>query len=68
MGRARTGGGWRPATTLADGVTVQLSTCDPGTGAERRPAPPDVGTALVARQIARARHPPDGYSFSRGSC
>ena len=40
------------ATTLADGVTVQLSACDPGTG----PNPtrtPDVASALVARQIAR---------------
>jgi hypothetical protein len=40
------------ATTLADGVTVQLSTCDPGAGA----APtrmPDVAPALVTRQIAR---------------
>ena len=40
------------ATTLADGVTVQISTCDPGTG----PNPartPHVASALVDRQIAR---------------
>ncbi len=40
------------ATTLADGVTVQLVACDPGTG----PNPtrtPDVASTLIARQIAR---------------
>jgi hypothetical protein len=40
------------ATTLADGVTVQLSTCDPGTGAVAIRTP-DVASALVARQIVR---------------
>ena len=40
------------ATTLADGVTVQLSTCDPGTGPDATRTP-DVAAALVARQIAR---------------
>jgi hypothetical protein len=40
------------ATTLADGVTVQLSTCDPGTAADAIRTP-DVATALVDRQIAR---------------
>ncbi len=52
MGRARTGGGWAQATTLADGVTVQLSVCDPGT-APNPTRSPDVASALVARQIAR---------------
>jgi hypothetical protein len=40
------------ATTLADGVTVQLSACDPGT-APNPTRSPDVGAALVTRQIAR---------------
>jgi hypothetical protein len=40
------------ATTLADGATVQLSTCDPGTAAGTTRTP-DVASALVARQIAR---------------
>ena len=40
------------ATTLADGVTVQLVTCDPGTGADATRAP-DVAAGLIARQIAR---------------
>jgi len=40
------------ATTMADGVTVQLSTCDPGT-APNPTRSPDVAAALVARQVAR---------------
>jgi hypothetical protein len=40
------------ATTLADGVTVQLVTCDPGTGADATRTP-DVAAALIARQVAR---------------
>jgi hypothetical protein len=40
------------ATTLADGVTVQLSTCDPGTAADAIRTP-GVASALVDRQIAR---------------
>ena len=40
------------ATTLADGVTVQLVTCDPGTGPDATRTP-DVADALIARQIAR---------------
>jgi hypothetical protein len=40
------------ATTLADGVTVQLATCDPGTALEATRTP-DVASALLARQIAR---------------
>jgi hypothetical protein len=40
------------ATTLADGVTVQLSVCDPGT-APNATRSSDVASALVARQIAR---------------
>jgi hypothetical protein len=40
------------ATTLADGVTVQLVTCDPGTGPDATRAP-DVAAGLIARQLAR---------------
>jgi hypothetical protein len=40
------------ATTLADGVTVQLSVCDPGAAADVAPTA-GVAEALVARQIAR---------------
>jgi hypothetical protein len=40
------------ATTLADGVTVQLVTCDPGTGPDATRTP-DVAAALIARQITR---------------
>jgi hypothetical protein len=40
------------ATTLADAVTVQFSTCDPGPAAAAIRTP-DVASALVARQVAR---------------
>ena len=40
------------ATTLADGVTVQISTCDPGTGPNATRTA-HVASALVDRQIAR---------------
>ena len=40
------------ATTLADGVTVQLVTCDPGTGPDATRTP-GVAASLIARQIAR---------------
>ena len=40
------------ATTLPDGVTVQLVTCDPGTGPDATRTP-DVAAALIARQVAR---------------
>jgi hypothetical protein len=40
------------ATTLADGVTVQISTCDPGTGPNTTRTP-HLASALVDRQVAR---------------